>query len=86
MPERIVTDKLASYGAAKRCVPELGGTEHLEVESEDRLNNRVEQAHQPTRPRELRMGRFKSARHAQRFASILGRFRNHFCPRRHRRG
>ena len=84
LPEKIVTDKLASYGAAKRRVPELGGTEHLEVKSEDRLNNRVEQAHQPTRLRETRMGRFKSERQAQRFVSIFGRFRNHFCPGRHR--
>ena len=83
LPERIVTDKLASYGAAKRRVPELGGTEHLEVKAEDRLNNRVSLAHQPTRLREARMQSYKSARQAQRFVSIHGRFRNHFCPGRH---
>jgi transposase-like protein len=43
-PERIRTDKLASYAAAKKRVPELAGVEHHTVHSGARLNNRVEQA------------------------------------------
>src|SRR3954470_19861855 len=36
------------------------------------LNNRAENSHQPTRERERRMRRFKSARHAQRFVEVHG--------------
>lgn len=56
-PERITTDKLGSYAAAKARIPELRDAEHLQVRSALRCNNRVEQAHQPTRIRERRMGR-----------------------------
>ena len=48
------------------------------------LNNRAEKSHQPTRQRERRMGRFKSAGHAQRFLSAYGPIAQHFRPRRHR--
>jgi putative transposase len=54
-PERMRTDKLASYAAAKRRLPELDGVEHETVHSAARLNNRVEQNHLPTRLRERRM-------------------------------
>lgn len=61
-PRVMITDKLASYGAAKReTVP---GVEHRQHKG---LNNRAENSHQPTRRRERQMKRFKSARHAQRF-------------------
>lgn len=46
----IITDKLKSYGAAKREL--LPGVEHRQHRY---LNNRAENSHQPTRQRERRM-------------------------------
>jgi putative transposase len=77
-PRVIITDKLRSYGAAKRIV--LPGVAHRQHRY---LNNRAENSHQPTRERERRMRRFKSARHAQRFVEIHGIIASHFRPRRH---
>jgi putative transposase len=82
-PERIRTDRLASYAAAKKRLPELDGVEHEKVHAQARLNNRVEQSHLPTRLREYRMQRFKSMASAQRFLSAFSRFSNHFRLRRH---
>ncbi len=79
VPRVMITDKLLSYGAAKREI--LMGVEHPQHK---RLNNRAENSHQPTRQRERTMRRFKSIGHAQRFLSAHGPIRNHFCPRRHR--
>ncbi len=79
VPRVIITDKLASYGAAKREV--LPSVEHRQSRY---LNNRAENSHQPTRKRERVMQRFKSAGHAQRFLSAFGPIRDHFCLRRHR--
>ena len=78
VPRVIITDKMASYGAAKREV--LPGVEHRQSRY---LNNRAENSHQLTRKRERVMQRFKSAGHAQRFLSAFGPIRQHFCPRRH---
>jgi putative transposase len=75
----IVTDKLKSYGAAKRQI--LPAVEHRQSQY---LNNRAEVSHQPTRRRERQMQRFKSARHAQRFLSSHSQIHNHFQLRRHR--
>ncbi|GAC1355337.1 MAG: hypothetical protein NVSMB42_13650 [Herpetosiphon sp.] len=47
VPRVIITDKLPSYGAAKREI--LPGVEHRQHK---RLNNRAENSHQPTRQRE----------------------------------
>ena len=47
------------------------------------LNNRAENSHQPTRERERRMRRFKSAAHAQRFVEVHGIIGSYFRPRRH---
>jgi transposase-like protein len=44
---------------------------------------RAENSHQPTRQRERRLQRFKSAEHAQRFLSAYGPIALHFRPRRH---
>ena len=44
VPRVIITDKLKSYGAAKREI--LPGVEHRQHK---RLNNRAENSHQPTR-------------------------------------
>ncbi len=79
VPRVLITDKLASYGAAKREY--LLNVEHRQSRY---LNNRAENSHQPTRKRERAMQRFKSAGHAQRFLSAFGPIREHFCPRRHR--
>src|SRR4051812_36362737 len=63
-PRVPVTDKLRSYGCARR---ELG----LAARHEQglRKNNRAENSHQPVRRRERKMQRFKSAGSAQRFLS-----------------
>jgi len=77
-PRVIITDKLRSYAAAKRVV--MPGVAHRQHRY---LNNRAENSHQPTRERERRMRRFKSARHAQRFVEVHGIVASHFRPRRH---
>jgi len=79
VPRVVITDKLASYGAAQRDV--LPGVEHRRHKG---LNNRAENSHQPTRERERRMRRFKSPGHAQRFLAAYGPIVGHFRPRRHR--
>jgi putative transposase len=67
--------------AAKRFFREiLPGVEHRQHKG---LNNRTENSHQPTRLREKKMQRFKSAKHAQRFLSAFGLISGHFQPRRH---
>ncbi len=79
VPRVLITDQLASYGAAKREV--LPSVEHRQHKG---LNNRAENSHQPTRERERRMRRFKSPGHAQRFLAAHGPIASHFRPRRHR--
>lgn len=79
VPRVIITDKLKSYGAAKRAIlPEVEHRQHK------RLNHRAENSHQPTRLREKKMRKFKSAKQAQRFLSAFGPIAGHFQPRRHR--
>lgn len=77
-PRVLVTDKLGSYGAARRS---LGLT--IEHRRHKGLNNRAENSHQPTRRRERIMKRFKSARHVQRFVSIHDQIANLFHFPRH---
>jgi putative transposase len=79
VPRVLITDKLASYGAAEREV--LPSVEHRQHK---RRNNRAENSHQPTRERERRMRRFKSPGHAQRFLAAYGPIIDHLRPRRHR--
>jgi len=81
VPRVLITDKLASYGAAKKEL--LPSVEHRQHK---RLNNRAENSHQPTRQRERTMRRFKTAGHAHRLLAAPGPIREHFCPRRHRLG
>jgi putative transposase len=78
VPRVLITDKLKSYGAAKRAV--MPSVEHRQHRY---LNNRAENSHQPTRQREWRMQGFKSPGHAQRFLSAYGPIAQHFRPRRH---
>ena len=56
VPKRIVTDKLGSYGAARRQI--MPAVEHR---SHKGLNNRAENSHLPLRKRERVMQRFRSA-------------------------
>jgi putative transposase len=72
-PFRIITDKLKSYGAAKRTI--LPCVTH---DTRQYANNRAELSHQPTRVRERQMRRFKSSRQAQRFLSVHGLITNLF--------
>ena len=58
-PKRIVTDKLRSYGAAKRDV--MPAIEHR---SHKGLNNRAENSHLPLRKRERVMQGFRSVESA----------------------
>jgi len=78
VPRVLVTDKLASYGAAHRVV--MPSVAHRRSRY---LNNRAENSHQPTRHRERAMKRFTSAGHAQRFLSAFSGISPHFRVRRH---
>src|SRR6185312_7149644 len=77
VPRAMITDKLASYGAAKGEV--MPSVEHRRHTG---LNNRAENSHQPTRRRERQMKRFKSAGQAQRFLSAHDQINNLFYLRR----
>src|ERR671910_866910 len=77
-PDELVTDKLGSYGAARRelrrsCRHEQGL----------RKNNRAENSPQPVRRRERKMQRFKSPGSAQRFLSTHAPVHNIFNVQRH---
>jgi putative transposase len=76
-PRVMVTDRLASYPAAKREL--MPGVEHRRHKG---LNNRAENSHQPTRRRERQVKRFKSAGQAQRFLSAHDQITNLFHLRR----
>jgi putative transposase len=77
-PSLLVTDKLSSYGAAKR---ELGlSSPH---EQGLRKNNRAENSHQAVRRREQKLRGFQSAGSAQRFVSIHSVVHNTFSLQRH---
>src|SRR4051794_23178239 len=76
-PRVMITDKLASYAAAKWEI--MPGVEHRQHKG---LNNRAENAHQPTRRRERQMKRFKSPGQAQRFLSAHDGINNLFHLRR----
>jgi len=78
VPRVIVTDKLKSYGVARRAL--LPKVEHRQSRY---LNNRVENSHRPTRRRERQRQRFKSADQAQDFLSAHAFIHGHFHPRRH---
>jgi putative transposase len=79
-PKRIITDKLRSYGAAKREV--MSAVEHR---SHKGLNNRAGNSHLPLRKRERTMQGFRSAGSLQRFISIFSALRNLFVTPHHKR-
>ena len=74
----LVTDKLASYGAAKAQV--MPSVEHRRHKG---LRDRAENSHQPTRRRERGRERFKSAGQAQGLLSAHDRINNLFLLCRH---
>jgi putative transposase len=78
VPRKLVTDKLRSYGVARRIVMPsvIRSTEQYE-------NNRAEVSHHPTRQRERHMRRFKSPGQAQRFLTIHDAVQNLFRVGRH---
>ena len=76
-PRVMITDKLASYGAAKKEI--TPGVKHRQHKG---LNNRAENSHQPTRRPERQMKRFKSAGQAQRFLAAPDQINNLFHFRR----
>ncbi len=77
-PRKIVTDKLRSYGVARReVIPEA-----IHV-NDQYANNRVEQSHEPTRVRERVMRRFKSIGQAQTFVTAHAAVYNLFNLGRH---
>lgn len=73
LPKRIVTDKLRSYGAARRRV--MPSVEHR---SHKGLNNRAENSHLPLRKRARTMQGFRSPGGLQRFLSVFSAVRNLF--------
>ena len=77
-PRKIVTDKLRSYGVARReLIPDV-------IHDNARYaNNRAEQSHEATRVRERVMRRFKSVGQAQRFLGDHAAVHNLFNLGRH---
>ncbi|MEZ5805850.1 MAG: IS6 family transposase, partial [Rhizobiaceae bacterium] len=69
-PKRMISDKLRSYGAAKRQV-----MPRVEHRSHKGLNNRAENSHVPLRKRERAMQGFRSPGSLQRFVSIFSAVR-----------
>lgn len=79
-PKRMITDKLRSYGAAKRqMMPQVDHRSHKG------LNNRAENSHVPLRKRKRSMQGFRSPGSLQRFISIFSAIRNLFVPSRSQR-
>jgi putative transposase len=74
----IITDKLPSYGAARKAIMPTSMHRH------DRYaNNRAEVSHEHTRAQERQMRRFKSPGQAQRFLAVHSQVHNLFRVGRH---
>jgi putative transposase len=72
-PRVIVTDRLQSY---TRPIKHMTKADHRRHKG---LNNRVENAHQPTRRKEKSLIKFKSPGGLQRTLTLMGRARNIFA-------
>lgn len=79
-PKRMITDKLRSYGSAKRQI--MPSIKHR---SHKGLNNRAENSHVPLRKREGFMRGFRSPGGLQCFVSIFSTLRNLFVRLHHNR-
>ncbi len=77
-PRVVVTDKLGSYTKPIQTI-----APNADHRAHKGLNNRIENAHRPTRKREKIMGRFKSPRQAQRFLSAHDQINTIFRPHRY---
>ena len=77
-PTRIITDRLASYGAALK----LFGLKPLQ-DVGGRKNNRAECSHVLIRRRKRKSQRFRSVRNGQKLLSVHGQIYNLFNHRRH---
>ena len=75
---KIVTDKLPSYGAARKEIMPTSMHCH-----ERYANNRAEVSHEHTRAQERQMRRFKSPGQAQRFLAVHRQVHNLFRVGRH---
>ena len=75
--EAVVTDRLASYGAALTALGAAG-----KRETGRWLNSRAENSHQPSRRRERAMLRFRQMRSLQKFAALHRSIHNHFNSER----
>jgi putative transposase len=74
----MVTDKLPSYGAARKVIMPTS------MYCYDRYaNNRAEVSLEHTRAQERQMRRFKSPGQAQRFLAVHSQVHNLFCVGRH---
>ena len=79
-PKRMITDKLGSYGAARRKI--MPKVEHRRHKG---LNNRAENSHVPIRKHERAMQGFRSWSGLQNFVETFSAFRNLFVPTRSHR-
>ena len=76
VPDRICTDKPASYGAAIREITSLAEVDHQQVISTAQCNNMIEQFHRPTRRQERQQQGFKRWKRAQEFLNLSARIKN----------
>jgi len=74
----MITDKLPSYGAARKAVMSTSMHRH-----ERYANNRAEVSHEHTREQERQMRRFKSPGQAQLFLAVHSQVHNAFRVGRH---
>ena len=74
----MVTDRLRSYGAAKKVIVNLERQECGRW-----LNNRAENSHQPFRRLEGAMAKFRNVKTLQKFAAVHASIHNHFNLDRH---
>jgi putative transposase len=79
VPRKIVTDQVRCYPTAKADSPEFVHVKHVFVKAAERVNNRAQNSHQPTRRRERQTCGFRDARRAQAFLSCFGPITQHFA-------